>query len=374
MKDEEKEPKKEATEEAIEEEAKEDAEKFMSNIQKLIDASIEKMSTKKEEIKSTQEMTKESIEQMDKTQRIGEFFKALIMNDKTKLQVLAEGTNALGGFLVPDVLYRDIVEELRDNAVIRSRATVIDPCPRHLDITQLASRPKVYWRGEAAVKSTSTAEFSNIALTPYSLAVIVVLTRELVADAAIPPSIINYVVRLIATAIGEEEDKVFTVGNGSSQPTGIDNYASGTGIRVVTTPANVLAADSLIQAFYTLGSKYRSRAVWIMNSQTLTKAMQLKDSQNRYLFVADPTGVLPGTLLGRPVIEQNNLANARIWLGDLRGYWIGVREGITVMQSEEATVASYSLFERNEIAIRVEERIDGEIADVNAFVEISGTN
>ena len=357
----------------IEEEAKEESEKFMANIQKMIDASLEKVSEKKEEIESTNEITKDAVEKMDKSQRISEFYTALIQNDKQKLQVLAEGTNALGGYLVPAVLYQGIVEELRDSAVIRSKATIIDPCPAHLDITNLASRPKVYWRGEAAVKSTSTAEFGQIALTPYSLAVIVVLTKELVADAVIPSSMTSYITKLITTAIAEEEDKVFTVGNGSGKPTGIDAY-SGTIHRSVTTPANVVDADSLIAAFYKLGSKYRSKAVWIMNSLTLTKVMQLKDGQNRHLFVADPTGNLPGTLLGRPVFEQNDLTQARIWFIDLSGYVIGVREGISVMQSEEATVASNSLFERNEIALRVEERLDGEMADLDAAVVVNNTN
>jgi len=371
--DEEKDKEEKDKEEEIEEEAKEESEKFMANIQKMIDASVAKLGEEKEEIKTTQEVTKGEVDKMDKAQRISEFYTALIRNDKQKLQVLAEGTNALGGFLVPAVLYGDIIEEMRDAAVIRSKATIIDPCPAHLDITNLASRPKVYWRGEKAVKSTSTAEFGQIALTPYSLAVIVVLTRELVADAVIPASMTSYITRLISTAIAEEEDKVFTTGAGTTQPTGIDAYAA-TIHRIIATPANVLVPDSLIQAFYRLGSQYRKNAVWIMNSLTLTKAMQLKDGQNRYLFVADPTGVLPGTLLGRPVFEQNDLTQSHIWLIDLRGYVIGIREGITVMQSEEAYVDSHSLFERNEIAIRVEERIDGEVADLDAAVVITGTN
>jgi HK97 family phage major capsid protein len=374
--DEEKKPTEETeeeTEDKIEEEAKEDAEKFMSNVQKMIEATIQNMQGQKEEIKSTTEMTKESTEKMDKDEKIAEFFKALINNDKQKLQVLSEGTPGNGGYLVPVELYGQIVEELRDVAVIRSRATVIDPCPKELDINTLASRPKVYWRGEAAVKSTSTATFTQASLTPYSLAVIVVLTKELISDAVIPASITSYITKLISTAIGEEEDKVFAAGNGSSKPTGIDAY-NATVPRSVTTAANIVDTDSLISAVYKLGSMYRKNAIWLMNSLTLTKVMQLKDGQNRNIFLADATGPMAGTLLGKQVFEQNDLPQSRIWFGDLKGYWIGVREGISVMQSEEATIAGYSLFERNEVAIRVEERIDGEMADPHAFVVINGTN
>jgi len=365
---------KDSLDEKVEEEADKEAEKFMANIQKLVEAEVEKLVGKKEEkLGDEKEITKESVKEMDAQTRSTEFIRALLTNQKEKLQVLSEGTNALGGYLVPAVLYNQIVEEQRDVAVIRPRATVIDPCPKQLNIDQLATRPKVYWRSEAAVKSTSTLQFNQISLTPYSLAVIVVLTKELVADAQIPPSIINYVINQIATAIAEEEDKVFMVGTGSGQPTGIDTYSS-TVHRTVTTAANVLTYDCLVDALYKLGSKYRRNAVWLMNSNTLRKVMLLKDSQNRPIFVADPTGDLPGTVLGRPVLEQNNLAESHIWLIDLKGYWIGVREGINVMQSEEASVGGYSTFERNEVAIRVEERVDGELADLDCAVCITGTN
>jgi len=45
------------------------------------------------------------------------------------------------------------------------------------------------------------------------------------------------------------------------------------------------------------------------------------------------------------------------------------------MQSEEATITGVgNLFERNEIAIRVEERVDGELADLNSASVLTGTN
>jgi HK97 family phage major capsid protein len=318
-------------------------------------------------------ISKEQYKSMDKDAKVKNFITALLENNHQKLQVMAEGTNALGGYLVPDEWYQTIVEELRNDTVIRPRAKVISMKTNQLNITQLATRPKVYWRGEAATKSTSTAEFAQISLTPYSLAVIVVMTKELVADATIGGDIISFMTDKIVTAIAEEEDKAFMTGNGSGRPTGIDNYAA-TVHRIVATPANVLAADSLIEVVSRLGTKYLRNAVWIMNSVTYRKAMQLKDSQNRYLFVPAPNTDSFGTILGYPVLRQDDLAQNHIWFGDLKGYWIGVREGISIMQSEEAQVAGYSLFERNEIALRVEERIDGELADLDSFVCLTGTN
>ena len=351
-----------------------DEEKAISEMVNKFIARVEsKMEVKKEEVTETEEQKKE-VDKMTGEERIKNFIVALIENDKQQLKVLSEGTNADGGYLVPTQWYQTIVEEMRDDSIIRPLATVIANCPKQLNITQLTSRPIVRFRGEKTIKDTSTATFDQISLTPYSVSCIVPMTKELVQDAEVGGSIITLVTRLISSAISEREDKAFAVGTGTTEPTGIDAY-NATVPRSVATAANVLTSDSLIQAFYRLGQKYRKSAVWLMNSITLTKAMQLKDSQNRYLFIPDPTGQTPGTILGRPVYEQNDLPATRVWLGALRGYWIGDRGGISVDQSEQATLEGIgNLWERNMVAIRVEKRVDGEMADVHAFVVITGTN
>lgn len=274
-----------------------------------------------------------------------------------------------------EVWLNDIIMEMREDSQIRQRARVIPMTTDTLNITQLVSRPKASFRSEKAVKSTSTAQFDQISLTPYSLAVIVPLTQELSQDASVglTGSLIDLLTDLIATSMREREERAFISGNGTGQPTGIDNYA-GTVHRIVATPANVINADSLIEVISRLGTKYLKNAVWIMNSVTWRKAMQLKDSQNRYLFIADPTGKTPGTILGYPVIRQDDLDQSHIWFGDLKGYIIGIREGMSVKVSDEATVASQSAFEQNLIYIRVEERIDAELADLDSMVVLTGCN
>ena len=174
--------------------------------------------------------------------------------------------------------------------------------------------------------------------------------------------------------MNEELERVFAVGAGTTQPTGIDNYNATVG-RIVQTPANVLTADSLIDVVSRLGQKYLKNAVWLMTSKTWRVAMQLKDSQNRYLFIADPTGKTAGSILGYPVLRIDALPANRIWFGDLKGYWIGYRGGISVAKSTDATIEGIgNLFERNMFAIRVERRVDAEMADTNAFVVLTGTN
>ena len=150
----EEEPKEEETEETTDEKSIESlVDKFVNKAKARLDKELEKIN-KDEKSVETKTITKKEYDAYTKEEKIGEFIKALFQNDRQKLQVMVEGTNALGGFLVPTVWLDDIVEEIRDMTVIRPRATVIPMTTNQLNVTQLVSRPIASWRSEAAVNST----------------------------------------------------------------------------------------------------------------------------------------------------------------------------------------------------------------------------
>lgn len=365
-------------------EATEDEKSVSSFVDKIL-AVVEAKTQKEEKVVETEVAEKSAddfttkFEGYNDDQKIVSFFKALRDGDAAKLKVMSVGSSADGGYLVPTILYNKLVEEMATLQQISSRATVIDPCPASLNIDQLIGKPKTYWVAEKAIKDTTTATFYQVDLTPYNVACIVVITNQLEEDAEVAAPISALITRLMAQSINSELERVFAVGVGTTQPTGINAYA-GTVHRIVATPANVLAADSLIDVVSRLDPAYLQNAVWLMNSITWRKAMQLKDSQNRYLFIADPTGKTPGTILGYPVLRVDTLPAANIWFGDLKGYYIGYRGGMTVSKSTEASISQGSgggfinLFERNMFAIRVERRVDGELVDLDSMVVLTGCN
>ena len=296
------------------------------------------------------------------------FVEALVRNDRQKLEILTEGTAADGGILVVPEFASMIVEDRRDMVVMRQLATVIPVTSNSFTLPTLATRPKTYWRSEAAVKNTSTATWSSIVLTPYSLASIVTLSNELVADASIGGEIVNIVSRLIAQALAEEEDKAFWTGNGSGRPTGIDNY---TFVTLTASNTDVSRADTLIHALYKLPQGYRGNAVCVANKNTWAKVATLKDANNQYLLTGLANSPSP-TLRGRPVYEQNDIGDGKMFIGDFRDYYIADRQGITVDTSTEATVSGTSAFENNLTLVRVESRVDGELAMTTGVVEVQG--
>lgn len=299
------------------------------------------------------------------------FLNALATGDKQKLQTLVEGTDSRGGYLVPEDFANMIVEDSRDIAVMRQVADVMTITTDKLNLPSLASRPQSNWRSEAATKHTSTVDFSEIEFTPYSLATIVGLSDELVADASlgVNGSIVNYVSGLMARSLVEKEEAAFVNGDGSGKPTGI-NQASLTEVTAASGSATN-NADAVIKGYQRLHQAYRNRAVWIANSQTWESVATLKDANNNYLLSSLANGPTQ-TLRGRPIFEQNDLPNNVLIIGDFAtGYKIVDREGIATRVSDEAVVASVSAFESNLTFVRVEKRTDGKAVLTQAFHKVN---
>jgi len=336
--------------------------KFIVNPKDGSKKSIDEMAENKVVIDSRKNKGKKSTMVSEKT---WEFVKALHLGQKEKLQLLTEGTGAQGGFLVPDEFANMIVEDRRDATVMRSIADVLTTSSDTFHIPNLDTRPKANWRGETAAKSTSTVTFGETVLTPYSLAVIVGMSNELEADASlgVGASIVNYVAEKMATSLSEAEDRAFFIGSGTGQPTGMSTYTLGT-IASGLTDSN--RADTIKQTYTRLGQQYRNSSVWVANASTWEQIRTLKDSNNNYLMRS--LDVAPSeTLMGRPIKEQNDIADGTLYFGDFSYYKIVDREGVRVDISREATVASTSAFEQNLTYVRVEQRTDGELVNVGGI-------
>lgn len=306
------------------------------------------------------------------SQKSVEFFSALYSGDKAKLQILSEGSAADGGYLVPEEFANVIVEDIRDKNVMRTLASVMTTNTDTVHIPSLISRPKAAWRSEKAVKNTSTATFAENVLTPYSLASIVPLSNELVADAqlGVGGSIVNYIAGLMSTALAEAEEVAFWEGSGSGQPSGVDSYS----VRLFNAGAGATdaqRADKIIEAYSNTPQGYRNRAVWVGNMGTWGEVARLKDSQGRYLLT-DLAGSNTQLLKGRPVYEVNCIPGGKLFFGDFSFYQIVDREGISVRVSDEATVGGSSAFEKNLTFVRVEKRVDAELLLPAAVTELQG--
>lgn len=306
--------------------------------------------------------------------RTKHFLSALMTSDHAKLQLLSEGVNGDGGYLVPAEFANMIVEDIRDINIMRQLAA--PPIPTQSDtlhLPGLTSRPYAQWRAEKATKSTTTASFTDNVFTPFSLAAIVGLSNELVADAAlgVGASIVNYIANLMTVALNEKEEAAFWTGSGTGQPKGVHGNTGRT-FDAGAGASDAARADNLIKAYANTPQGYRNKGVFVANMGTLFEIARLKDSYGRYLLT-DGGGLAGSTsqlIKGRPVYESNYLAGGEVIFADLSFYQIVDREGIAVRVSDEATVAGSSAFEKNLTYIRCEKRVDAKPTLSAAFTTL----
>jgi HK97 family phage major capsid protein len=326
---------------------------------------------KKEVIVDEKAITKEKVKAMTKEEKEESFFKALVRGDKESLKFLSTTPDSAGGYLVPEETSKEILNFLAEDGVFRGNATVVPNCPAHFSIDFLATLPTAYFRGEGTAKTASEPSFGQQALTPYSVSVLVPLTNELREDSMV--DIASIVTDAMREALNQKEEEVFAAGDGNGKPTGLEHYfAAYPAIRKVTAAKYKNLGDRIVAADSRLKKAYRNNAKWYMPSDQLEDIRLLVDKNGRYLFQDDLTGEFVGRISGKPVEVNDNLTN--IWFGDLKGYWIGQRGGIAVDESNDASITvgqtTLNLFQNNMFAIRVEERIDGELANDRALIAV----
>lgn len=104
---------------------------------------------------------------------------------------LKEGTNAAGGFLVPDEAADLLIKGvLNESAALSMAGNVQTTSSKKVTFPVLTDVPVASFVAEAGAKPTSGAEFGQVAVNVKKLAVIIPFTDELLEDAAIDPRLL----------------------------------------------------------------------------------------------------------------------------------------------------------------------------------------
>lgn len=296
-----------------------------------------------------------------KAYRFAEFTRGLYNKDFGRVRALAEGVDVDGGYLVPDEFRAELIQHVMTTDAVRRYATVIPMESKYLELPKLTADVKVYWGTENRAIATTTADFGNMTLTPFRMNAIIRTSRELFDDSAL--SIFEILRQRFRDRVADEENRVFILGNGTTQPKGINQET----FRSVSA-ASALTPDHLTTAYYKLPENYRGTSRWLINSRTMAFLENKKDTNGGYLYPSLQAEVK--TLKGRPIMVSDYVPSASIFLGDLSYYYIGDRQQMTMdISTEEGnTWAKY------QVSMRVIERIDGEVALTAAFVKVTNTN
>ena len=274
---------------------------------------------------------------------------ALRSNFKQISNVLQEGVDADGGYLVPDEYDHRLIDVLTEENIMRKLGHKITTSGEH-KINIAATKPAAAWIEEGGALSFGDATFEQILLDAHKLHVAIKVTEELLYDNAF--NLESYIIDMFGKALANAEEDAFLNGSGVGQPLGLF-AATGGGTAAISTAS--LTADDVIKLVYALKRPYRKNAKFIMNDQTIASIRQLKDNNGAYMWQPSLVADEPDKLLGYDVYTSPFCPAGKIAFGDYSYYNIGDRGTRSFKQLTE-------LFAGNGmIGYVAKERVDGKL-------------
>jgi HK97 family phage major capsid protein len=282
---------------------------------------------------------------------------ALRSNFRNVSNVLQEGIDADGGYLVPDEYDTRLIDGLKEENIIRKLGhTITTSGERKINIA--ATKPAAAWIDEGETLTFSDATFSQINLDAHKLHVAVKVTEELLYDNAF--RLENYIIEEFYKALANAEEDAFINGDGTGKPLGILAASGGAEVGVTTASATAITADEVINLVYSLKRPYRKNAVFILNDQTIAALRKLKDGNGTYMWQPALVAGEPDKVLGYPVYTSAYMPTVEsgaktIIFGDLSYYNIGDRGSRSFAELRE-------LFAGNGmVGFVAKERVDGKL-------------
>ena len=285
-----------------------------------------------------------------------EDFGAHLRGKRPVHNVLSEGVQADGGYLVPVEFERQIVAGLDEANVVRGLAKVITTSAER-KIPVAAAHSEAKWTAENGAYTESSPTFDQKTIDAFKLTDLVKVSIELLQDSMF--DLESYIAAEFARAFGIAEEQAFCVGTGTGQPTGIFTEKGGQ-VGVTAASAAAVTADELISLVYSLKSPYRRNAKFLMNDATIGAVRKLKDGNGVYLWQPSLQAGEPDKLLGyelytSPYVPQMAAGAFSAAFGDFRNYWIADRSGRTVQRLNE-------LYSTNgQVGFVATERVDGKV-------------
>ncbi len=281
---------------------------------------------------------------------------ALRTNFRHVTDVLQEGIDEQGGYLIPDEWDSRLIDVLDEENIVRSLATTITTSGEH-KINIAATKPAASWIEEGQELTFGDATFDQKILDAYKLHVAIKITEELLYDNAF--DLESYIINQFGKAIANAEEDAFINGDGSHKPTGLFHETLG-GERKITTSGTKISADDILDLIYGLKRPYRKSASFIMNDTTVAMVRKLKDNNGQYLWQPSLTAGEPDTLAGYALHTSQYAPAAAagkgcVSFGDYSYYNIGDR-GTRSFQELKELFAGNGM-----IGYVMKQRVDGKL-------------
>ena len=275
--------------------------------------------------------------------------------------VLEEGTDGNGGYLVPIEFEHTLVKALDENNIMRTIGCKIITTQNERKIPVANGHTQAAWTAENGAYTESNPTFGQTSIDAFKLTDLIKVSDELLADSFF--DIEGYISEEFGRAFGEAEEDAFINGAIQSGATAIDRptglfiaaNAGGAPSGLTAASATAITADELISLVYSLKAPYRGKAKFLMNDATVAAIRKLKDNNGAYIWQPSYQAGEPDCILGYTVHTSAYAPENAIAFGDYSYYNIGDRGTRSFKQLTE-------LFAGNGmIGYVAKERVDGKL-------------
>lgn len=291
-------------------------------------------------------------------------------------KALSVGTDADGGYLVPDELERAVNHAVRNVSPIRAIAGIRQVSGSVYKKPFAITGAEAGWVAETAARpETDTPTLAELAFPTMELYAMPAATSALLDDSAV--DVDAWIAEEVRDAFAEQEGTAFVTGNGTAKPKGFLDYTKvaqaswtwgNTGFLLTGVDGAFAASDpgdKLIDLVYSVKSGYRANGTFVFNRATQAVIRKMKDGDGNYLWQPAAKAGDASTLMGFPVAESEDMPNMAadsysVAFGDFRrGYLIVDRVGIRVLRDPYSS-KPYVLFYTTK-------RVGGGIQDFDAI-------
>ncbi|MCA0433496.1 MAG: phage major capsid protein [Proteobacteria bacterium] len=293
-----------------------------------------------------------------------------------ELKAMSVGSNADGGYLVPQETEAEIGRLLSRASPLRAIADVRQVSSAIYKKPFATAGAAAGWVGETGARSqTNTATIAELQFPAMELYAMPAATQALLDDSAV--NLDQWIAQEIETVFAEQESEAFVTGNGSNKPKGFMDYTKvaqgswswgntgyiATGVDGAFAASN--PSDKLVDLIYALKAGFRQNGSWIMNRATQAAIRKFKDTAGHYLWQPAASAEGRATLMNFPIVESEHMPDIgsdahALAFGDFRrGYLIVDRVGVRLLR-DPYSAKPYVLFYTTK-------RVGGGIQDFDAI-------
>jgi len=299
---------------------------------------------------------------------------------------LEEGTDSLGGALVPEEFQDEIMAVALEESIVRPRAHVVPMrrqrvgIPTFVDTTHASSiygGITCYWDTEGSSFEETNPALGQLGMTLHKLVGFCYTSNELLADGGGLAEVMLR--RAFGGAVAYYADDAYINGTGAGQPLGILNAPCGIQVSKESgQTATTVVWDNVKKMDARLLPQSQRRAIWLINPNVKPQLYNMYETvttsnvtANPVIAVLDLTGSNGMWLYGHQIIPTEKCKTlgtvGDLMLADFSQYVIG--DGRMVVKS-----SPHSRFKHDETEWEFILRTDGQPIPASAITPANGTN